>query len=257
MSAQTARRARQGDPLAGPRQRYFNGNLLIQQVRGSAGRDAGQLDGLRSLKLGKVGRSAICDTEHAAVRGQLHELAFMLAVAPLTVDAVPFAQSRVIPGLRVAADASSASWSCETANDGFVRAARRDEGGMLAWSSALPVATVLRRIRRLLPPVSDHEAMVVLRGAQTVPRDSPALFDWLASNPSDAVFARLEFEGLSLVWQRAVYPGHVDHTFLPGRVALEGHVGSKLIEQLLTLTATPEVGAEAATVSKAVVDLVG
>lgn len=233
----------------GPESRYVEGNLLIQQVRSTIGRSPAQRAALVALKLGKIGRSATCDVTKDAVRHQLAQVGFMIAVAPLTLDAATFAEESASGELDELAPGGSGQRRTFVATDGEYAYHEPDGEGQIIWmwSSGLPAATVLGRAAELDWRPSRGESVIVER-SRSVKMGGEDAWDQLIKGPVKARFTRLNLTHDVMVWASASYPKHVDQGFWPGRVGLRcdaSEGGGERVEKLIEATATPRVGANA------------
>lgn len=238
----------------GPAVRYFDGNLLVQQVRSSIGCDIAQLDTLRSLKLWGIGRSATCDTRQASVVEQLATVDFLVAVTPLSLDAAAFgtasqqfdptAELQELDGLR----GDSGMRRFTAGHDGFAQYEEQDDGMVaILWSTALPAATTLRRISQLKEWKPGEGKSVIVDHRKPRWLDSKQGVDQLR-RPNDAQFARVDLTVATVAWASPTYPAHVDDGFVPGRLGVRCPVPrlpSVDLETLIARTATPEIGQHA------------
>ena len=256
MPSPTPRKRQEERP--GPAVRYFDGNLLVQQVRSSIGRNTAQLDALRTLKLWGIGRSATCDAGLPSVVDQLATVDFLIAVTPLSLDAAKFgtasqqfdptAELRQLddvnrdPGKRgfIAGDGGFAQYEEQA-----------DEMVAILWSTALPAATILRRILQLKGWKPGAGESVIVDHRKPHRLDSEHGLGQLR-RPSDARFARVDLAVATIAWGCPIYPSHVDHGFLPGRLGIRCS-GPRLadidLKTLIASTATPEIGKHAHTLA--------
>lgn len=252
------------DPAAasGPATRYRKGNLLVQQVRSRIGRNSDQIAALASLGLGVVGRSATCDIHSPAVREQLEILDFMLAVAPLSLDAVTLAgEEPRAPDLEASSPKSAKVGARRLVlSGGDDRAEIEIEDGNLTilWSSALPAATTFSRL------LADHaqpsgEVVAIKVGSRSVDRPAADEFlERLGSAPAHWSFIRLTFGDAQFYWEPAIYPRHVNEGVDPGRVGIVTAVGSPLADSLpdlITQTGTPAIASNSSAIAHAVASM--
>ena len=254
MPTSAARKHQEERP--GPAVRYFDGNLLVQQVRSSIGRNSAQLDALRTLKLWGIGRSATCDVSLASVVEQLASVDFLVAVTPLSLDAGRFgtASQQFDPTAELQEHSTEDSGRRDftAGDDGFAQYEEQaHEIVAILWSTALPAATALRRILRLKGwKPGDGESVIV---DHRKPRrlDSKQGLGELR-RPNDARFARVDLAVATIAWASPTYPKHVDDGFAPGRLGVRCP-GSRLagvdLETLIAATATPEIGQHASTLA--------
>lgn len=256
MPSSAARKHQEERP--GPAVRYFDGNLLVQQVRSSIGRNIAQLDALRSLKLWGIGRSATCDTRQASVVEQLATVDFLVAVTPLSLDAATFgaasqqfdptADLHEFDGLKE----DSGKRGFTAGRDGFAQYEEQADGMVaIIWSTALPAATTLRRVSRLKgwKPGAGESVIVDHRKPRRL--DSKQGVDKLR-RPSDAQFARVDLGVATIAWASPTYPRHVDDGFAPGRLGMRcpgPRLASVDLKTLIASTATPEIGQHASTLA--------
>jgi len=234
---------------------------LIQLVRSRIGARPQAQELLRSLKLSKVGHARVVGGSRLSIRAITLDLEPWIRVYPLTLLAAEQVDSpwtrRALQSASVERDEYDVDGTrgvyidmSTRASRDFFRLEHNSRGLALAWSTALPLATVLAVLRR-----SGH----AWGGVRTAPVE---VDDWALGRrrhgelgalvddvdrwwrPYATVIVRLA--GLTLVWRAPAYPRHVQERVLAGDLRLllkEGHDPDQVTE-LLAATATPVVTAE-------------
>lgn len=231
---------------AGPATRYAGGNLLVQQMRSAIGRTPRQLDTLESLKLGRIGRSAICDISYESVRRQLLVVDFLVSVTPLSLDAVSFAPDQPTGAALRCERRKGQTWFVGE-DDGYAfHEAQPENCQLLMWSSSLPVATALERVERVGWLATERKAALISDGRSRREESAQAWIE-LKEGGGSVDFAALELNHAELLWSRASYPHHVDEGIWPGRIGVrfDEDLRREALLDVIRRTAVPEIGREA------------
>lgn len=226
--------------------RYAAGNLLVQQMRSAIGRTPRQLDTLESLKLGRIGRSAICDVSYQSVRQQLLVVDFLVSVTPLALDAMSFAPDQPTEAALRCERREGQTWFLGE-DDGYAfHEAQSENCQLLMWSSSLPVSTALERVEQVGWSATEKKAAVISGGRSRREESAQAWIE-LKEDGGAVEFAALELNHAGLLWSRASYPHHVDEGIWPGRIGVrfDEDLGAEALLDVIRRTAVPGIGREA------------
>jgi hypothetical protein len=128
----------------------------------------------------------------------------------------------------------------------------------MAWTTALPVVALLRRLEVLLDPAAPVELTIgVDHGFQTTDSPTASAIERLIDAQDDVGFWRLDLEDRTLTWERDETPPMSGGPAL----GLMGFIGDAFdagyMENLITATATPMIGANAQTLLTRCDDAIG
>jgi hypothetical protein len=116
----------------------------------------------------------------------------------------------------------------------------------LAWACALPIATVLERIRGLLPLDSGRAIVYDNKNKQYEILPATEVIEAATKRLAGYEFVRFEFGHGAFVWEASHYPNHVNEPIEVGEIGLIADVVDKgRWIALLRLTGTVSVGEHA------------
>ncbi len=236
-----------------PNKRRSFGDVRVVQTRSKIGSTEDVREALRSLRLGRIGRSSVVDIGRPAVRRQIHAVRHLTEVRPLTVSS-QFWSSVKRPTHTVIEDlvrykVHDADAVCVPLSDGasFVVELKHGSYG-LTWTSLLPVAAGLARVRCVMDLPPGGRAIVLPLGARSAfDRQIMGVPEVYASARTRLLaFLRLELDDFDLTFEAARLPRHVDEPMEAGEIGLAARVFDReLCAALLETTGAPSVGEHA------------
>jgi ribosomal protein L30/L7E len=264
-------RRREKDLLPSPDERAADrGDVLIQLVRSRISAPPEAVEALDSLNLHRIGHVRVID-HGPSTAGVIRTVRPWIRTYPLTIDAaeslLPLgsedARAMLTDPARPSTEPEhyeeddtcgwSMDWSAR-ANRDYFRLERQRDALAVGWSTALPLASILRLFeagrtdpigfRKCEVAVSDWSARGWRRGAAAHLADE-LRWGW---RPYETAL----FSGPDVVvqWRTPEFPRHVDERVLSGdlhvRFTVTALPGPSLLEALITATATPRVSRELA-----------
>lgn len=234
------------------RHRFADGDVLVQVAKSTAHVGRRQRGTLRSLGLARPGTACLRRASGALAR-DLRHVAHVLVVEPLTISAMQtifrdeaeaIQESTVIREFPYEVSGHPAC-RFELGAAGFLSVETYDPFSTLTWSSALPLATALAAVETILDRPTGDALLYEPAFGKSLQRAEDA-FGKLREGATDVPFVRLAFRRLDLVWERSDYPDHIHDTIVTGTVGvITPSFDAHIIEQLITATGTPALGARA------------
>jgi ribosomal protein L30/L7E len=226
--------------------------VLVQQIKSRIGERPATRRTLRALGFSIDSRPGQARVVRVTARApaQIAAVRHLVAVDPLTESTVlgtpdrePEVRMRTLP---YEIDGREAR-RYEVDQNSYLDVQLFEGFFSLTWSTALAFRDVWRELRSLLPEPAGCALVYDPQKEGHWELKLPTVIRRLSSGDAAYPFVRAEFAGVTLVWQRPLYPRHVDEDLDPGKLGIISEsFDSEYYGEMVRRTATRSLGRIAA-----------